>query len=47
MIATLVGVCGGDAIQWCEATAEIETSLATKENRKRTHQPARRIGNFE
>jgi len=34
MIATLVGVRGGDAIQWCEATAEIETSLATKEIEK-------------
>ncbi len=34
MIATLVGVCGRDATRWCEATAEIETSLATKENRK-------------
>jgi len=44
MIATLVGVVVGMPLK---ATAEIEASLATKENRKRTHQPARRIGNFE
>jgi len=34
MIATLVGVCGGDATQWYEAAAEIEACLATKENKK-------------
>jgi hypothetical protein len=47
MIATFGWVCGGNATQWCEATAEIEASLATKENRKRTYQPARSIGKFE